>query len=270
MDTSTFLAGAFKQRIKEWVSLRSEEELAYALAGAAFTTCVVYGAIANQLGKESSPGALLLPLLLMVYGFTQFISGAWATFRSSSLYSLATSAILIIGGALLLAISGIAANIVLEAPSFAFQNTRAFVSMMLLPALILIVAAIVGLFSPLLVFIRHFLEMFPETLKGLLLRTNRPSARTNELVAALRLMSVIVFSSSMLAAVPMLGPYLEAAAKAARWYAYSFDAEPYSHCQLAEGERIAYLDGDLVIRAKTVDGDFRFQPGRCNPAVQLQ
>jgi hypothetical protein len=49
----------------------------------------------------------------------------------------------------------------------------------------------------------------------------------------------------------------------AKWYAFNFDTETYSHCKLSKGQRITYIDSEKVILASVNEGVYEFVVSKC-------
>jgi|AGTN01.2.fsa_nt_gi hypothetical protein len=250
--------------IRAWWNSLTEEETAYLLASMALILCVLVNLVGARLGFHLSGWAFLLPVALFAYGFAQFIEGVWKTARKSALVKVANSVVVILGGGVVVAASGVAVNWSLQVPSSAFPHTRAMVAVLCLPGVALIALPFAAFFASPLVMLISMAERFPRSFKEVFSRTWWKNPKGTEIVVGVRMIVVIIILGASLAALKLTGPYSEWLADVARWYAYHFEAEKFSHCRLANDQRIAYIGGDYVVRVKPLGSDFVFEMGLCS------
>lgn len=251
-------------RFRSWWETLTEEEAAYLLAALSFVLCVSLSVTARWLGFHSNALIYLIPLYLLLYGFMQFAIGIWRLARGRALGKLAYSVILLVGGAFTVALSAVGVNGILQVPSSAFPHTRAFVAVLSLPGIVLLTLPFIALLSSPLVLLASIYEHFPESLKELFSDRKKKSVKQGDIVLGVRFITTITLFAALFSAIPLITPYSEWVSDVARWYAYHFEAEKFSYCNLLPNQRIVYLDGDLVIRALPQGEGFSFAVGQCD------
>lgn len=249
-----------------WLIEQSEEVIAYAI-GIFLMAATVVGHILYQLmGRSTGPEMYLIAILFLLYGFANFTLEVFRrtadTTAAKGVYALVVALL----APFALSCASIAVNYALEVPSEAFPATVLYVAVLIAPLLVLAGVAVLGFILSPLIFGLFMEGAKTLTLKGLLTmrwpQARRQNSVDNILLAG-RVVSFFALLTMIMMTLNYTGPYLNKVVDLAKWYAYTFETQKYSHCSTAPDEFVASVMEDRIVRAKKNGDSYSFIMGPC-------
>lgn len=248
------------ERVRGWASERTEEQLAYVLAGLLLVGCAASHALAKLLRLTEPSWLWLVPPGVLLYGLLHHVVGR----LKAAAHSTATKAAWVVGMAVAVPVARSAAsnlvNYALQVPSAAFPNTTLLVALLLSPIAVITVAVLISM-PPMMIWLWE--ERAP-SIKLLLGSPKRPKKSPAE--EATLLVRGVAFLGAWILLLSILfnvGPYAETVGKFAQNFSYKFETEKFSHCAKADNEFVAYLDGDWIVLASSNSDEVKFRTAKC-------
>jgi hypothetical protein len=193
---------------------------------------------------------LYFPLTHFVWGFLVFIYQATAKVRGSTVARLLLSVITVVLSTLSYGAAKQVLNIGFEAPASAFPITHSVISILAMPAVAIIAVSGIGfiliLAMPLFFLPIEFSSLKAKSLLKLEVRL-KPFEEKIFIKAIFRYISLIFLVSVCFDIAGKINGYSERVDWYAKRFAYHFEAEQFSYCDLKEGEKVSYLNGDLIV-----------------------
>lgn len=214
-----------------------------------------------------------IPLTFFVWGFLVFVYQATAKVRGSKIAKLLLSAIAVALTTFSYAAAKQVLNFVFEVPSTAFPITHSIISILAMPAFAVIAVSGIGFIS-ILVIPLFFLPIDFANLKAKsLLKFEIPLMKFDEKIvfrALVRYCALIAFVMFCASIIEKINWYSEHVNWYAKRFAYYFEAEQFSYCDLKQGEKVTYLNGDLIVVASYEEkkDSYTFRVEKCVSTLQ--
>lgn len=242
----------------------SEEMSAYILAILTFALLIII----NKTVAINVPSVLfLIPLFILLYGFSRFLIEKLHAFAETKIGKLVISTIFAIGAALSLGLANQAINTTLAVPSAPFAFTQSLVAILIAPLTISILLGFSCIFmliaSP-FSFGRNTLPLIAKSLLTFWIKAKRTKmSNTQFFTQAARFIATFALMFACFTFIENNRWYTTSVGGFIKWFAFHFETELYSHCQLKKGSKIAYINKDDVIIATKVDGKYQFTMQTC-------
>jgi hypothetical protein len=254
---------SIKQPIRYFLKKQSEETASYLIAALAIAASL----IAKLTGfTEYSDAFYYLAAFALIYGFIVFVNSLVRPMVQSGLGKLILSGAFVIGSGISLAMARQTINAELQVPSSAYPITQSLLAVLLAPLTLSICLALTSVFF---IVVGMFLSLTPmrvTSMKSLLVGWKNEALKGLEIVTNIvRFIGLIVVISLAMAFAKENDGYTETLASFTKWFAYSFESETHSYCEIASGQRVTYLSEKLIVISKwSEDNDsYSFRVDKC-------
>jgi len=247
--------------INKYINSLSEESFSYLVSVVLFVLAIV----SNKLFSGYGVTALLwLALIALEIGLISFlipiIQKLWGT--SAGKVVLSYSAIA--GSALCMSFAGQIINGYFEVTVTPFLYTQTIVSLLISPLVISIIFGLVSIFLLPLMMVLFMSGGFQLSLKRILIFWQyEPDRDIHGFLIICRLIGFVsliglswAFNSNNVWFTDPIGNF-------AKWYAYSFEMDSFSHCSHGDKERISYINKDDIVLGTNNGEEISFRSGIC-------
>ena len=249
------------KRFKAWIEQLSEESSAYLLSVILFLISSIYNFFS---AIEGGTVLFVIPLLVLLYGFYVYIIQVFTPVWGSILGKALVSVLAFIGSSFGLALSKLVVNASIQVPSSPFMNTISVTAVLVAP---LAVTILFGFFGVLILPISMPLFMKDDaeySVKKIIAFWNwRPTGNSQVWKFFIRICILISLISMAWTFNGNNSWYTTKVEKFVRWYAFAFDTEIFSHCEMDSGQRVAYIDSTNIIIATVNEKGYQFQVKKC-------
>ena len=201
---------------------------------------------------------------IFIYGFMVWINELKDS-MSSLIFAKAIGALVLLAATTLnMALSASAVNSILEVPSSAFRYTITITSILLIPlSASLILFFVTFLLVPIAMLTSIFSVNDISAKKLLSFEMFKSSSKISAVILFGRIFACIVVLSTAISFLQNNGKYTDTVGDFIKWFAYSFEMEQFSYCQLPKNGRIAYLSGNNVIIGEESKSTYTFRVVKC-------
>ena len=251
---------ALLDKIKKYLEELNDESSAYFL----FAILISLSIVTYRINGDYAKAFFWLSILFLCYGFFAFLLPRVTRIWESLIGKILISGLIFIGSTFSLSLSRIVINTTFQVPASPFIHTQALLAVLNAP---LVLSILLGIPSIIIIpitmpFLLSKNETF--TAKQILLFWKRDSfIPENWCVLCLRFVVLFALISICFAFMSKNDWYTSKVTKFAKWYAYNFETEQFSYCQLEKNERIAYIDGDDIILASKTNDEISFRTSKC-------
>lgn len=255
-----------KKKIKNGLNSLTEEQSAYVLCAILFLFIFLLKPTILFFEKEFSNDVFWVPVLIAIYGFIYYWVNEFSRFWKSIFGKVVVTAILTIAGTLSLAFANQAINGTFQVTASPFEYTQIMLSVLLSP---LIASILFGLFGFILFPVLMFMSVgFPKpfSIKAFFKSffkggaSNKPAGFT----LIVRFVLLILLIGIALEFNQKNEWYTSPLGNFSKWFAYNFEMEKYSYCDLKNNEKIAYIDSNNIIIGLMEDDNYMFKQSTCN------
>lgn len=241
----------------------SEETAAYLLS---LLSLVVILVVNKALGSASIPSLYWITLVILLYGFIIYLKNILYPVWGTPLGKLFISIGGVIGTTFSLSFANLLINGSLQVPSSPFLYTQTLLSLLIAPLVISLIFGVVGMFTFPLTLILFTSTKMNLSAKNILTFWMRPRIQS-KMVGGMTLISRIIAMTCLLSLSWSFNGdnkwYASQLDSFTKWYAFNFEMEQYSHCDLEEGERITYINKTAVIIGSVEGTSYKFKTATC-------
>lgn len=254
-----------KNKIVKTLKDLSEESSHYVIGG---VLVLGLSAVSYLFPNLISKDLFYVPLTFFVCGFLVFIYKSTAKVRGSTVARLLMSVIAVVLSTLSYAVAKQALNYGFEVPASAFPITHSVISLLAIPAVAVIGVSGIG-FIAILALPFFFIPIdFSRVSAKSFLEFKIPLKPFEDKIfwkAIFRYFALIIMVSVCFTMVEQINWYSERVDGYAKRFAYHFEAEQFSYCALNEGEKVTYLNGDLIVVAsyEKTESNYSFRVSTC-------
>ncbi|MAY43507.1 MULTISPECIES: hypothetical protein [unclassified Neptuniibacter] len=254
---------SIKQSIGDFLERQSEESASYIIAVLAIAASLM----AKLTGLTEYADLLYyLGAFALTYGFIVFVNSLVKPMVQSGLGKLILSGAFVIGSGISLAMARQTINAELHVPSSAFPITQSLLAVLLSPLTLSICLALTSVFFIIIGMLFSFMPVRITSMRSLLAgRKNNALSGLEIVTNIVRFTGLIVVISLAMAFTKENDGYTETLASFTKWFAYSFESETHSYCEIASGQRVTYLSEKLIVISKrSEDNDsYSFRVDKC-------
>ncbi len=256
-----------KPSLVAFVDNLSGEAAAYLLS---IVIAGVIGAAHLLLPGTAPAGLTYIPLLISSLAF---IFACYIAISKSALAGWAVKAtvavVVLIASTVSIGLSRQLINNDLGVPADAFPLTVSFAAAALMPlamAIVIFVPAVLSfvIASILVLFPLRLSELEPKTLLKLKLPSNEQFGFGGVAKGVCRLVVIFFLLSAIESVLKSNDWYTNEVSGLSKAFAFNFESERFSYCEVDRGQRVAYVgDGLIVVGQKTVEDAYSFRVTRC-------
>jgi|GEM_PF-6475794 len=252
--------------MKIWFKALTEEQAAYLVALLFFLILSIIKRFIYLFNVEFNNYTFAIPLVISLYGFSNFIVPRLFKFTESKLGKSVISFLVILGGLACLGAAKQFINLSFKVPSSAFEHTQSVVSILFVPIFLAFLISLLGTTLMPVMMISCLQTFSIKSIKDIVLfERGSTLVEVNPLTGIFRLCLYIAIVSFFFNSINKLNWYLEEVQQAASYVAFEFDSELFSHCKKNENEKVAYIDeSNIVLSTKTADNKIKFFISKCN------
>lgn len=240
----------------------SEEAFSYCIAASLLLLALFSIKVFDGFGSIT---ILWISLISLEIGFIRYLIPVLKAFWEAKLGKVIISLASLLGSALCMSFAGQILNTYLEVSSIPFLYTQTITSILISP---LIISIVFGLLS----FIVLPVTMVIFTTDDINLSLKRfflfwLYERKGEVNGFLVLCRIIAFLGliSLSWSFNSNNQWLtEPVGKFAKWYAYNFEMDAFSHCMLKSKEKIGYINKDDIVIAIDSGNEMKFKTSTCS------
>ena len=249
------------ERAKAWLEQLTEETSSYLLSIVLFLIVLFYNLIRDIDGEKV---LFVIPLLSLLYGFYVYIVQVYRPVWGSIFGKILISGLVFVGSSFSLALSKLAVNASLQVPSSPFLSTISIIAVLVSPFAVTLIFGFLGVIILPIATPLFLNDEGTSSVKGTILFWKWKPVRSQLIGKFMIRFGILMLLISL--AWTFNGNntwYTKKVETFAKWYAYNFDTEAYSHCKLESGQRIAYIDSSNIIIASEKDSVIEFKVSKC-------
>lgn len=240
----------------------SEEAFAYLTATVLLILSLIFTKVFENL---SVIPVLWISLLILEIGFLNYLIPKIHKFWVSKIGKMIVTLGMVIGSALSMSLAGQIINSYLEVTSTPFIYTQTITSIMISP---LVISVVFGFLS----FIILPFTMIVFSVEGLGLSLKRfvlfwlhqPKDITNGFLILCRIIAFVGLFSLSWSFNANNQWFSDPIGSFAKWYAYNFEMEQFSHCSHADKEKIGYINKDDIVIGIDNGKEITFRTATCS------
>jgi hypothetical protein len=247
--------------IKKWVEGLTEESSAYLLSLALFILIAIYNLIRDIDGESV---LFVIPLISMLYGFYVYIVQVYRPVWNSIVGKVLISGLIFIGSSFSLALSKLIINASLHVTSSPFLSTVSLTAVLVSPLTITLLFGFLGvLILPFAMTLFLGDEGVYSVKRIITFWKSKPVGIPQFGKLIIRLGILLLLISTAWTFNGNNSWYMNKVEKFAKWYAYNFDTDVFSHCDIDSGQRVAYIDLSSIVIASVNDDGYEFKVSTC-------
>jgi hypothetical protein len=249
------------ERAKAWLEQLTEEASAYVLSIVLFLIVLFYNLIRDI---DGTTVLFVIPFLLLLYGFYVYIVQVYKPMWGSIVGKILISGLVFVSSSFSLALSKLAVNASLQVPSSPFLSTISIITVLVSPLAVTLIFGFLGIIILPIAMPLFLNDEGTYSVKRIILFWRPKPVGSHQICKFMiwfgLLMLLIIFAWAFNGNNTWYTKKVETFAK---WYAYNFDTEAYSHCKLESGQRIAYIDSSNIIIASEKEKVIEFKVSKC-------
>ncbi|WP_432698097.1 hypothetical protein ACQUQP_07075 [Marinobacterium sp. YM272] len=243
--------------LSEKISTLDNEQVAYLLS-------VAFLLLVPLIAKFSDFPAYWLSFGACICGLALYVIDLAETF-TNNIFGKSIASVFIVGCTTFnLGMAHAFVNGALEAPVSPFGYTITLSAILSIPYTAALFLAFTFAFWMLLLILVSCLSLNKFSLKKLLSLSHVKELFANNPITLFgRVFSAIVLFSVSLNFLQNNEGYMNATSDFIRWFAYSFEMEMYSYCDVSADQKVAYLSGNKIVLATEKEDSYTFTVGDC-------
>lgn len=248
--------------VNKYISSLSEESFSYLVSAVLFVLAIVSNKLFSGYGSTT---LLWLALIALEIGLINFLIPIVQKLWKSSAGKVVLSYSAVAGSALCMSFAGQIINGYFEVSVIPFLYTQTIVSLLISPLVISIIFGLVSIFLLPLMMVLFMSGGLQLSLKKILIFWQyEPNNDINGFLIICRLIGFVsliglswVFNSNNVWFTDPVGKF-------AKWYAYSFEMDSFSHCSHDDKERISYINKDDIVIGIDNGKEITFRTSTCS------
>ncbi len=240
----------------------SEEAFGYSVAIFLLFLALISNKAFNGFGSTT---ILWISLIALEIGFIRYLTPVLQKFWKIKLGKVIISLGMLLGSAFCMSFAGQIINTYLEVTSAPFLYTQTVTSLLISPLVTSIVFGFLSfIIMPFTIVIFSTEKLSLSLKRPLLFWLYRPEKMPNGFLVICRIIAFIGLVSLSWSFNSNNQWFTDTIGNFAKWYAYNFEMEKFSHCSHADKEKIGYINKDDIVVGIDDGKEISFRTSTCS------